>query len=150
MDPFQRFFDEHREAVWRFLVARAGRADADDLFQETFMAALRAYPELRGNPRAWVMTIAHRKTIDHFRARGRRAVPVEDVPEVAVHDREPADDDLWARVRALPEKQRAAVTLRYAADLSHAEVGALLGCSEDAARRNAHEGLKKLRVEVPA
>lgn len=146
MDPFQRFFDEHREAVWRFLVARAGRADADDLFQETFMAALRAYDDLRGNPRAWVMTIAHRKTIDHFRAASRRATPVEDLPEVAVTDRDPADADLWARVRALPEKQRAAVTLRYAGDLSHAEVGALLGCSEDAARRSAHEGLKKLRA----
>ena len=148
---FQRFFDEHREAVFRFLVARAGRHDADDLFQETFMAALRAYPDLRGNPRAWVMTIAHHKTMDHFRASRRRPTPVEELPETPVHDDDAAGDPLlWERVRALPEKQRAAITLRYAGDLSHAEVATLLGCSEEAARRSAFEGLKKLRVEVTA
>lgn len=149
-EPFQRFFDEHRDAVFRFLVARAGRTDADDLFQETFMAALRAYPDLRGNPRAWVMTIAHHKTMDHFRAGARRPVPVEELPERGVEDPSPADEGLWDLVRGLPEKQRAAITLRYAGDLSHAEVATLLGCSEEAARRSAFEGLRKLRLEVPA
>ena len=49
---------------------------------------------------------------------------------------------------ALPPKQRAAVTLRYASDLPHAEIAAALGCSPEAARRNLHEGLKKLREEL--
>jgi RNA polymerase sigma factor (sigma-70 family) len=148
--PFQRFLDEQREAVFRFLVAAVGRDAADDCFQETFLSAMRAYPRLRpdSNHRAWVLTIAHRKAMDHHRARARHAVPVEEVPEVAVHDPEPRDDDTWTRVRALPPKQRAAVLLRYAGDLSHAEVGRALNCSEDAARRSAHEGLKKLRLEL--
>jgi RNA polymerase sigma factor (sigma-70 family) len=83
--PFQRFLDAHRDDVWRFLVASVGRDAADDCFQETFLAALRAYPKLRpDNPRAWVLTIAHRKAVDHFRARKRRAVPVGDgLPDVA-------------------------------------------------------------------
>ena len=55
------------------------------------------------------------------------------------------DGDLWAAVRALPPKQRAAVALRYAGDLSHRDVAAALGCSEEAARRSVHEGLKRLR-----
>jgi RNA polymerase sigma factor (sigma-70 family) len=55
---------------------------------------------------------------------------------------------VWARVAELPDKQRAAVLLRYAGDLSHAQVAAALGCSEEAARRSAHEGLKKLRLEI--
>jgi RNA polymerase sigma factor (sigma-70 family) len=149
--PFQRFLDEHREPVFRFLVASVGRDGADDCFQETFLAAMNAYPRLRANSnhRAWVLTIAHRKAMDHHRARARRAIPVEDVPEVAHHDPPPADDDgTWERVRALPPKQRAAVLLRYAGDLSHAEVATALDCSHDAARRSAHEGLKKLREEM--
>jgi RNA polymerase sigma factor (sigma-70 family) len=111
-----------------------------------------AYPRLRAgsNHRAWVLTIAHRKALDHHRARARRAIPVPDVPEVGVHDAEPRDDATWERVRALPPKQRAAVLLRYAGDLSHAEVARALDCSEEAARRSAHEGLKKLRTEMAA
>jgi RNA polymerase sigma factor (sigma-70 family) len=148
--PFQRFLDEQREPVWRFLVASVGRDAADDCFQETFLAAMKAYPRLRAdsNLQAWVMTIAHRKAMDWFRSRARGAIPVEDVPETPVHDPELRDDETWARVRELPPKQRAALLLRYAGDLSHAEVAAALGCSEDAARRSAHEGLKKLRLEM--
>ena len=150
MIPFQRFFDEHREAVFRFLVASVGRDAADDCFQETFLSAMKAFPTLRSgsNHRAWVMTIAHRKALDHHRARARRAIPVEEVPEVAVHDAPPRDEATWARVHGLPPKQRAAVLLRYAGDLTHAEVAVALGCSEEAARRSAHEGLKKLRHEM--
>ena len=150
--PFQRFLDAHREDVWRFLVAAVGRDAADDCFQETFMAAMRAYPKTRiENPRAWVLTIAHRKALDHHRARGRRAVPVGAVPDVpAPPDSEPTDDGVWERVADLPPKQRAALLLRFAADLSHREVAAAMGTSEEAARRSAHEGLKRLREELAA
>ncbi len=153
--PFQRFLDAHREDVWRFLVASVGRDAADDCFQETFMSALRAYPRARiENPRAWILTIAHRKALDHHRARKRRPVPVAAVPEVPAPA--PATgpaldgDGVWSRVGALPPKQRAALLLRFAGDLSHREVAAALGCSEDAARRSAHEGLKRLREELAA
>jgi DNA-directed RNA polymerase specialized sigma24 family protein len=150
--PFQRFLDENRDAVWRFLVAAVGRDAADDCFQETFMAALRAYPRTRvDKPRAWVLTIAHRKVLDHHRARARSPVPVGAVPDVpAPAAPEPGGDRVWARVRELPPKQRAALLLRYAGDLSHREIAAALGCSEDAARRSAHEGLKRLREELAA
>ena len=53
-------------------------------------------------------------------------------------------------MRTLPPKQRGAILLRYGADLSHAEIAAALDCSEEAARRSLHEGLKKLRAEVAA
>src|SRR5512147_1894558 len=140
--PFQRFLDEQRDVVWRFLVAAVGRDAADDCFQETFLSAMRAYPPRRAdNLRGWILTIANNKAMDHHRRRTRQAVPVEELPETPVWDSEPGDDETWERVRALPAKQRAAVTLRYAADLSHREVAAALGVSEEAARRSAHEGL---------
>jgi RNA polymerase sigma factor (sigma-70 family) len=148
--PFQRFLDAHRDDVWRFLVASVGRDAADDCFQETFLAAMHAYPRMRPhNPRAWVLTIAHRKALDHFRARGRGAVPAGELPEVPAPEApEPRDDGVWERVHALPAKQRAAVLLRYAGDLTHREVAAALGCSEEAARRSAFEGLRTLRQEM--
>lgn len=149
--PFQRFLDEHRDAVWRFAVASVGREEADDVFQETFLSAMRAYPRLRAgsNLQAWVLTIAHRKALDHHRARARRPMPGE-IPEVPVHDVDRRDEDLWAQVRGLPPRQRAAVTLHYAADLDYAAIGKAIGCSPDAARRSAHEGIKKLRAQVAA
>jgi RNA polymerase sigma factor (sigma-70 family) len=151
LPPFQTVLDEHSAAVMAILQGAVGRDGADDCFQETFLAALRGYPKLSdaGNLRGWLLTIAHRKAIDHHRARGRNPVPVAELAEVAVEDgiSEP-DERLWAAVGALPPKQRAAVALRYGSDLPHNEIGAALGCSPEAARRNLHEGLKRLRKEL--
>ena len=146
--PFQRFLDEHREPVLGFLRAMVGPHDADDCFQETFIAALRSYERMDGrHPRAWVMTIARRKAIDHHRARARRPEPRGELPEVPVVDERP-DLEIWEAVAALPDGQRAAVALRYGADLPYREIGAALDCSEDAARRRVADGLQALRKTI--
>jgi RNA polymerase sigma factor (sigma-70 family) len=153
LPPFQTLLDAHGRDVHRFLVASVGRIDADDCYQETWLAALRAYPKLRdaSNLRSWIFTVAHRKVIDHVRARRRVAVPVGDVPEPAGAAADPPesvpDEDLWSRVRELPPKQRTAVALRYVTDAGYEEIAAGMGTSEDAARRNVHEALKRLRTE---
>lgn len=150
LPPFQAALDEHRDAVARFLVASVGPHEADDCLQETLIAALRAYPRLRAgsNVRAWMLAIARNKALDSHRARTRRPVPVG-APEsdAAAESGDEPDAELWAAVRALPPKQRAAVVLRYVNDLSHREIAAVLDCSEPAARRSLHEGLAKLREE---
>ncbi|HEX4731365.1 MAG TPA: sigma-70 family RNA polymerase sigma factor [Solirubrobacterales bacterium] len=150
LPPFQTLIDEHATAVMAVLRGAVGRDGAEDAFQETFLAALRAYPQLRetSNLRGWLVTIAHHKAIDHHRARGRAPVPVAAVREEAVSDPDPADREVWAAVSTLPPKQRAAVTLRFAGDLPHEEIAAALGCSPEAARRSLHEGLKRLRKEM--
>jgi RNA polymerase sigma factor (sigma-70 family) len=154
--PFQRFLDANAGAVWRFLVAAVGPSEAEDCFQETFVAALRAYPRLRAdsNLRAWVLTIAQRKSLDAHRARARRALPVEDPAALDTRTGSasaPApEEELWEAVRALPPRQRSAVVLRYVADLPHSEIADAIGCSEEAARRSLHEGLTKLRKVVTA
>ncbi|MGN6276186.1 MAG: RNA polymerase sigma factor [Solirubrobacterales bacterium] len=151
LPPFQTVLDEHSGAVMAILRGAVGREGADDCFQETFLAALRAYPRLDDarNLRGWLLTIAHRKAIDHHRANGRRPIPVAEPAEAAEPDgiAEP-DEELWAAVGALPPKQRAAVALRYGSDLPHSEIAAALGCSPEAARRSLHEGLKRLRKEL--
>ena len=156
LPPFQTLLDTHGTAVHRFLVASVGSVDADDCFQETCMAALRAYPRLQhgDNLRAWLMKIAQRKAIDSHRARARRPMPVAEPPERAAEGGfasvETNGQPIWGRVRDLPEKQRMAVFLRSVADMSYADVARALDCSPDAARRNVHEGLKRLREEMPA
>ena len=149
LPPFQALIDDHGDAIHRFLVASAGPGEADDCFQETFVAALRGYPRLRhgSNLRAWLFAIARSKAIDHHRATRRAPIPVAEVPERPAPEARPQspNGDLWAAVRALPEKQRAAVVLRFTCDMSHREIGGVLDCSDAAARRSVHEGLKRLR-----
>jgi RNA polymerase sigma factor (sigma-70 family) len=151
LPPFQNVLDEHSAAVMGILRGAVGRDGAEDCFQETFLAALRAYPRLddASNLRGWLLTIAHRKAIDFHRANGRKPIPVGEVPEAAAENGLPEPDPgLWDAVGALPPKQRAAVALRYGSDLPHAEIAAALGCSPEAARRSLHEGLKRLRKEL--
>lgn len=146
--PFQRVLDDHAPVVMRFLVASAGPDDADDVFQETVIAALRAYPGLRhdGNLRGWLLTIAHRKAVDHHRARARRPVPVPALDDQPAREAEGLpDEDLWRLVDDLPPRQRAAVLLRFVGDLAHREVAAAIDCSEEAARRALSDGLATLR-----
>jgi RNA polymerase sigma factor (sigma-70 family) len=155
LPPFQATLDAHRDAVWRFLVASVGYHDAADCFQETMLSALRAYPTLHdsSNLKGWLFTIAHRKVIDMTRARNRRALPTDELPE-PVTDRDPVadaadlDGDLWAAVRRLPAKQRAAVAARFVAGLPYADIAAMAGGTEAAARQNVRAGLANLRKVV--
>jgi RNA polymerase sigma factor (sigma-70 family) len=158
LPPFQSLLDAHGRDVHRFLVATVGAEHADDVYQETWIAALRAYPRLRedANLRGWVLRIAHNKAIDHFRSRRRAPVAVGEAIESAAGagpDAAPLLDatdagGLWARVGGLPGKQRAALALRFITDAGYPEISLALDCSEDAARRSVHEGLKRLRREL--
>jgi DNA-directed RNA polymerase specialized sigma24 family protein len=147
--PFQQLLDAHGRDVHRFLVATVGPGAADDCYQDTWLAALRAYPRLRdaSNLRSWILTVAHHKAIDHIRAGRRAAVPVAEVPGGTTGPAELPDPEIWGLVRALPNKQRTAIALRYVAGAGYSEISAVMGTSEEAARRNVHEGLKRLRME---
>ena len=147
--PFEGIVAEHGPMVMRVCRALLGPADAADAWSETFLSALEAYPKLRPGCgiRGWLVTIAHRKAIDHLRGAARRPQPAGDLPEIPATD--PAessmDDELRAALDALPAKQRGAVIYRYLADLSYAEVGDLLESSATAARRSAADGIASLR-----
>lgn len=153
LPPFDRVVRDHGPVVLRVCRAVLGSAgEADDAWQETFLAALRAYPDLdpRTNLQAWLVTVAHRKAIDGVRSRARRAVPVAEVPETqgtAVDDPARAAEagEVRAAVAALPERQRWAVALHHLGGLSYAEVAELVGGSEGAARRAAADGVAALR-----
>jgi RNA polymerase sigma factor (sigma-70 family) len=146
--PFQDFLDANRAIVYRFLVAAVGPGEVDDCFQETFLAALRAYPRLGHGERLdrWILRIASRKAIDHHRMRAGRVVLSDDLPDVAGPG-EPfaADPALWKAVGSLPPKQRIAVVHRHVLDRPYAEIAELMGTTEEAARANVSAGVKRLR-----
>src|SRR5256714_3523516 len=123
--PFERFYEEHRDEIYAFLVRRLGRQRAEDAFQETFLRALRAYPKLRHGEhlRAWAYTIASRIAIDEY----RRPRADADLPELATLDGRPAFAQLEHLAAELPPTERAAVVLRYGYDLDYREIGAALG-----------------------
>ena len=150
LPPFQRLIDEHSAALYRFLYFSVGPFDASDCYQETMVAALRTYPELKhgDNLRGWLFTIANHKVIDAGRGRQRRAIPVGDVPEQPAPEVAETDKSLWAAVKELPQGQRDAVLFRFVGDLSFADVGRTLGCTEAAARQRVKEGIAKLREAV--
>jgi RNA polymerase sigma factor (sigma-70 family) len=165
--PFQVFLDQHRTAVYRFLLASVRPQEADDCFQETFLAALRAYPSLRNgsNLRSWVLTIATRKAIDASRARARKRTALLDEERSGAVDGagspggdpgaqpgpgEPFDatNPLWRAVQALPPRQRVAVVHRYVFDMTYRGVAAAMDSTEEAARANVYQAVKTLREEL--
>ena len=149
--PFETVVTDHGPTVLRVCRAVVGPVDADDAWSETFLSALKAYPDLgaAANVEAWLVTIAHRKSIDLIRARNRRAVPTDDLPERAVAAPVGADDDLTDALARLPDKQRRAVAYHHLAGLPYADVADILGGSVAAARRAAADGIAALRRTYP-
>ena len=144
--PFERFYDSHKSEVLAFLRRRAGRDRADDLFQETFLRALRAYGGLEHGEhlRAWVLTIASNAVVDA----ARRERPTAELSvEPAGEDERPAVEELAPLTDGLPPKERAAVVLRYGYDLDYDTIAAALGSNEQAARQAASAGVRRLRKE---
>lgn len=148
---FEVVVREHGTRVLRVCRAVVGPIDADDAWSETFLAALRAYPDLPGdaNVEAWLVTIAHRKAIDLVRRRQRLPIAVAVVPEQVSRSELPgdgvADRELWTAVAALPDKQRLCIAYHYLGGLAFADVADIVGGTADAARRAAHDGITTLR-----
>jgi RNA polymerase sigma factor (sigma-70 family) len=151
--PFEAVVTEHGAMVLRVCRAVLGGADAEDAWSETFLAALKAYPELPddANVEAWLVTVAHRKAIDVTRAAARRAVPVAEVPEnSSAPGADGRDLDLAAAVAGLPRRQREAVAYHYLGGLPYQEVAGVIGGTAEAARRAAADGIARLRKTYAA
>lgn len=149
--PFDQVLERHGRAVLRFCAAQVGPQRAEDCFQDTMLAAMRGYGQLRdpGAIRTWLFSIAARKATDAHRAHARAPEPTDQIDERAVAPETTAvDEALWERVRALPDKQRQAVSLRYRTDLTHREIAQVMDTSEAAARRNVFAGLERLRKDT--
>jgi RNA polymerase sigma factor (sigma-70 family) len=148
--PFEEVITTHGPTVLRVCRAMLGFHEAEDAWAETFLAALRAYPDLdpEANVEAWLVTIAKHKAFDSHRATGRNPQPVEAVPERVAREGTTIEevDELWTALQALSSRQREAVVYHHLAGLPYAQVASILGGTEAAARRAAADGVKRLRA----
>lgn len=155
----------HQRKLVGFLTRLCGSRDAaEDLAQETFIRVYEArghYRPAAGRFTTWLYTIAYRLYVDTRRAWGRSRTDSLDGAEERLSDGAAGtpestaiDSDLSRRVRreidALPEACRPVVVLRSRQGLSYAEIAAILGCSEGAARVRMHKGLALLRRRLKA
>ncbi len=150
LSPFSEVVAEHGPMVLRLCRSMLGAVDAQDAWSDTFLAALRAYPDLdtHANVAAWLTTIARRKAIDAIRRRERHATPTGTVADVGFDDErlDPADAELLDALGALTERQRLAVVSHHVEGVPFAEVAVLLESTPAAARRAASDGMAKLRA----
>lgn len=157
--PFETIVEAHHGEIYRYLVRLTARtSEADDLSQETFLRAYRAYRSLSpdANVRAWLFTIATNLARNHFRSEKRRrrahaavrAARVE-ADNSASPDGETLLNEARARldgiVATLPLKQRAAFVLRKVHDLDYDAIARSLGCSAESARSHVFQALRKIR-----
>jgi RNA polymerase sigma factor (sigma-70 family) len=157
-EAFDSVVSAHHTEIFRYLRRVIGVVhDAEDLSQETFLRAYRAYAALPtdANVRAWLFTIASNLAKNHFRSESRRrraygeaqAFSREDgrvPPEAEVESRE-AGVLLEKIVGRLPLKQRLAFTQRKIHGLDYEEIGQSLGCSAESARAHVYQALRKIR-----
>jgi RNA polymerase sigma-70 factor (ECF subfamily) len=157
-DAFEAVVAGHHAEIRRYLLRLTARtSDADDLSQETFLRAFRAYGSLPAgaNVRAWLFAIATNLCRNHFRAQKRRrlayAAVAFDPPsgEAGWADGLALADEAKARIEeviaGLPVKQRLAFIMRRIHDLDYAAIGASLRCSEESARAHVFQALRKIR-----
>jgi len=157
-DAFEAVVGSHHAEIRRYLLRITARAsDADDLSQETFLRAFRAFRALPAgaNVRAWLFAIATNLGRNHFRAQARRrrayAMAALDATEGAPEraDGQLLADEARARIDhvigGLPEKQRLAFIMRKMHELQYTEIGASLQCSEESARAHVFQALRKIR-----
>ena len=151
--PFSDLVSRHGSTVYRVCRALVGPVDAEDAWSETFVSALKAYPELPpdANTEAWLVRIAQRKAIDLGRARARRPVPTATIPDRSMNGAvDDHNDELWTAVDALPLRQRQAVAFHHLAGRPYTEVAELIGGTAEAARRAASDGIGSLRKHFGA
>jgi RNA polymerase sigma-70 factor (ECF subfamily) len=155
---FEAMVATHHGEIYRYLVRTTGRtSDADDLSQETFLRAYRAYRALPpdANARAWLFTIATNLSRNHFRSQKRRRLAYEAVTAVTVEadgvgpDAGVIGGEVGAAIEAvvtrLPFKQRVAFLQRKIHGLDYESIGQSLECSAESARAHVFQALRKIR-----
>ena len=154
---FKKLYLRWVSPVYRYLLYQAGDTSvAEDLTSQVFLTALEQLPRYkhRGTFAAWIFTIARNKARDHFR-KSARQVSMEDVAEAVIRpdllgEVIHADqlERLDSLVRALPEGELEMIRLRYVAELSLAEIGALVHRSEEATRKAISRLLTRLQRQM--
>jgi RNA polymerase sigma-70 factor (ECF subfamily) len=146
---FTLLVDRHQSAIRNYLrrLMAGDDAGADDLAQETFLAAFLKMSSWRGTAKfsTWLHTIAYRKFLDYQRKHKRYLVMAE-VPDAGNHSYKAVDDEIMAQhlMGLLKPKDRAVMTLAYAAGMSHAEIATVVDQPLGSIKARIHRAKLKL------
>jgi RNA polymerase sigma-70 factor (ECF subfamily) len=155
---FETLYRRHRGALYRFVLrALKQRALAEELFQEVWIRVIEARSRYAPQARftTWLYTIAHNLLVDHWRRKGLSLVQLDEEPAIAAPDnpaRQAEARESLARLmhalEALPAAQREAFLLHEEAGLSVAEIAAVTGSGEEAAKSRLRYAMAKLKAAV--
>lgn len=148
-DGFERFYDEHRDRVFRAVYVSGGdRHAAEDAVSEAFTKACVNWRKLQGHPSkiAWVTRTALNAHRSSWR-RGRRT-RVGHVPDRVTLFTEPMDPQLFESVLRLPERQRQVIGLRLLLDLSTEETAGVLGIAPGTVTAHLSRAVSSLRASL--
>lgn len=157
---FARLYRRYVTPIYRYVYSRVGHAaEAEDLTSQVFAEALEGLPGYReqGHFSAWLFSIARRRVADHHRRR-RTTLPLDEVTAGPAGQLDPlaqvvegeALSRLGALVSELGEGEQELLRLRFAGDLTYAEIGAIVGRSEAAIKMAVHRLLRRLEAEWEA
>jgi RNA polymerase sigma-70 factor (ECF subfamily) len=146
LPPFWSLVEKHGDELLAHARRMAGPDHAEDVLQDAFLRALRAYPRLRhaDHLRAWLYRVTTTAAIDMHRARPRELPVAEPPPTAAVEDTYDAGE-FEALISPLPEASRESLRLRFVEDLDYDRVAERLGCSPEAARQRVSTAVRTLR-----
>jgi RNA polymerase sigma-70 factor (ECF subfamily) len=153
---FESFYREHVSEVYQYALAvLANSADAEDVTQQTFLNAYRAFQrgERPRKPHNWLIKIAHNVCRMRWRQSSRRAqeIPLEHVREpVAPEDQKPPLDEVLTALARLPFNQRAAIVMREVEDRSYSEIADVLGTTVPAVEALLFRARTNLRARRDA
>ena len=156
-----QLYEENFDRIYRYIVLKIGdRTEAEDMTQQVFLNALKSISSYRwkGMPfSAWLFRIAHNQVVDYFRKKSKRAtVPLEESlaagnsdPEQAA-ERKVEIEQLALATKELTKAQQEVISLRFAGELSIAEVAKAMGRSEGAVKALQHSAIVALRRALSA
>ncbi len=151
-----QIYEENFDRIYRYIALKIGdRTEAEDLTQQVFLKAMQSISSYKwkGMPfSAWLYRIAHNQIVDHIRKRSRKpTVSLDDNDPPGIDDPEKATErkmqmeELAAAAMKLTPSQREVISLRFAGQLSIAEVARTMGKSEGAIKALQHSAVAALR-----
>jgi len=154
-EAFAQLYEEHFDKIYRYVTLKIGNeTEAEDMTQQVFLNALQSISSFKwkGIPfSAWLFRIAHNQVVDYLRSKKRTTVPLDE--SLVSNDNNPQllteqkldIEQLILATEKLTEAQREVISLRFAGELSIAQVAKAMGKSQGAVKALQHSAIVALR-----
>ena len=155
-EAFAQLYEQHFDRIYRYVALRIGdKIEAEDMTQQVFLHALRSISSFKwkGIPfSAWLFRIAHNQVVDYLRKKAKQAtVPLDesqassDSNPQLVAEHKLDIEQLASATKRLTTAQREVIALRFAGELSIAQVARVMGKSQGAVKALQHSAIVTLR-----